>query len=296
MTMARTTKKIDDESPQPAPTNGNEHQNRKPPQFVGLHPPPPSLTMTHDEAIAASLLHTQPSSEPLPGLFLYENFITEQEEAALLQMLDINPTSTSTSTVQEEGEEDNRAWLPWKPSRFNGSNRGKRWGVHCNLRDRRVEAPAHALPEVLCHVVFPKLARLASMKGCTPNEANAIEYRRRQGHWLQAHVDDRKLSREPIANLSLAGDCTMTYRNQAMQRNTAGPEQRVHLKRRCLQVLTGKARYDFSHGIANQDLLSDRRVSVTMRESPITTMPSALPSVKDVFSKATRTTATTTKG
>jgi hypothetical protein len=31
--------------------------------------------------------------------------------------------------------------------------------------------------------------------------------------------------------------------------------------------LTGRARYEFSHGIENNDLLSDRRVSVTMRET-----------------------------
>jgi alkylated DNA repair dioxygenase AlkB len=117
---------------------------------------------------------------------------------------------------------------------------------------------------------------------CIPNEANAIDYRRKQGHWLQAHVDDRRLSKEPIANLSLVGDCYMTYCNQAMHRNTAVKEKRVLLKRGTLQVLTGKARYDFSHAIANTDLLSDRRVSVTMRESPLTAS-SSIPSVKDAF-------------
>ena len=201
-----------------------------------------------------------PTCEPIPGLFLYENFITEEEEAAILNGLDHDP-------------------LPWKPARFNGKNMGKRWGVHCNLRDRRVDAPEHPLPNYLQDIVLSKLKLLNTMK-CIPNEANAIDYLRKQGHWLQAHVDDRKLSKEPIANLSLAGDCYMTFRNQAMHRNLAASEKRVLLKRRCLQVLTGKARYDFSHGIAHQDLLSDRRVSVTMRESPLTLQP-----VQNVFHK-----------
>jgi alkylated DNA repair dioxygenase AlkB len=58
----------------------------------------------------------------------------------------------------------------------------------------------------------------------------------------------------------------MTFRNERIP----GEEKRVLLRRRTLQVLTGKARYDYSHGICNEDLLSDRRVSITMRESPLT--------------------------
>ena len=60
----------------------------------------------------------------------------------------------------------------------------------------------------------------------------------------------------------------MTYRNEARGRNLEVNEKKVHLPHRCLQVLTGKARYEFSHGIDNCDLLSDRRVSLTMRETP----------------------------
>ncbi|OEU20120.1 hypothetical protein FRACYDRAFT_163370, partial [Fragilariopsis cylindrus CCMP1102] len=148
----------------------------------------------------------------------------------------------------------------------------KRWGVHCNLRDRRVDAPENPLPDIIQQIVLPKLKRLLFQKGKTknttiPNEANSIDYRRKQGHWLQDHVDDRKLSKEVIFNLSLIGDCYMTFKNIAKHRNIAVPKQRVLLKRRCLQIITGKSRYDFTHGITNSDLLSDRRISITMRES-----------------------------
>ncbi len=196
------------------------------------------------------------SYEPIPGLFVYEDFITEEEEALIVK-----------SCINVD-----RGVLPaWKQSRFNGKNIGKRWGVHCNLRDRRVDAPENPLPDVLSKIVFPKLRRLnlPATKDFSPNEANAIDYRRREGHWLKAHVDDRKLSKEAIANLSLLGGCYMTFSNVSKHRNLAVTEQRVLLRRRCLQVLAGKARYDFSHGIANRDLLSDRRVSITMRESPL---------------------------
>lgn len=204
----------------------------------------------------------QPHSyEPIPGLFVYEDFITEEEESLILKGCCVNNNNNNV---------DRDAVPAWKVCRFNGNHIGKRWGVHCNLRDRRVDAPEHPLPNVLRDIVFPKLKGLLNLKNFVPNEANAIDYGRNKGHWLKAHVDDRKLSKEPIANLSLVGDCYMTFRNVARHRNLAVPEQRVLLKRRCLQVLTGKARYDFSHGIANVDLLSDRRVSITMRESPLT--------------------------
>ena len=196
-----------------------------------------------------------PTCEPLPGLYLFEEFITQDEEDRILSQLDgLSP-------------EHRHEFLPWKHSTFNGSSKGKRWGVHCNLRDRRVSEPEHAMPHFFNSILVEKLKRILPMAGCIPNEANAIDYRRKQGHWLKSHVDDRQLSREPIANLSVAGDCYMTFRNE---RVVGEESKRVLLTRRTLQVLTGKARYDYSHGICNTDLLSDRRVSITMRESPLT--------------------------
>lgn len=191
---------------------------------------------------------------------MYENFITPEEEAQILAQLD-----GTNSEFESE-------FLPWKAANFNGTHHGKRWGVHCNLRDRQVGAAEHPLPQFIQQIILPKLKQLAPMKGCTPNEANAIDYRKASGHYLAAHVDDRQLSKEPIANLSLAGDCYMTFTNVATHRNAAVASHKVLLRRRCLQILTGKARYDFSHAIGHGDLLSDRRVSVTMRESPLTKM------------------------
>jgi hypothetical protein len=59
----------------------------------------------------------------------------------------------------------------------------------------------------------------------------------------------------------------MTFKNE---KQASSEMKKVLLKRSTLQVLTGKSRYDYSHGISNSDLLSERRISVTMRESPLT--------------------------
>ena len=222
------------------------------------------------ESVHEDANYLQHHREPIPGLFVFENFISEEEEALILAELDGTNARTAASTTTTHETNSVASFLPWKPANFNGPHYGKRWGVHCNLRDRKVSAPENPLPCFVQSILMPRLKQVRAMTGITPNEANAIDYRRQLGHYLSDHVDDRKLSKEPIANLSLAGDCYMTFRNVAPQRNTAVDSARVWLPRRCLQVLTGRARYDFSHGIANSDLCCDRRVSVTMRESPLT--------------------------
>lgn len=233
---------------QPSVFNGSAETRQKEERRPWWTQQPPS--QQQNERIIDNPI--DPCFEPIPGLHLFPNFITEDEEKDILAELD--------------GATKSDQFLPWKPGKFNGQSSGKRWGVHCNLRDRRVGTAENPLPHFYHKLVLPKLQRVVQLKACMPNEANAIDYRRKKGDWLASHVDDRQLSKEPIANLSLAGDCYMTFKNE---RNKGGEPQRVLLPRRTLQVLTGKARYDYSHGIRNEDLLEDRRVSVTMRESPL---------------------------
>ena len=134
-------------------------------------------------------------TQPVSGLFIFENFLTEAEEDELV------------SNMMRETDP------PFKVGQFNGIHYGKRWGVHCNLRDRKVGAAENPLPQYMTSLINPKIKALGHPKlsTFTMNEANAIEYRRDQGHNLDHHVDDRILSKEPICNLSLKGSCRMTY-------------------------------------------------------------------------------------
>ena len=221
---------------------------------------------TAKHVVDTTNLLTPSLEEPIPGLFLYENFITNDEEKLIISALDT--------------EKDN----PWRNNRFNGIHLGKRWGVHCNLRDRRVDMPQIPLPSFIRDLLIPKLNKVLKpsiMKGCIPNEANAIDYRKNSGHYLKHHVDDRFLSKEPIANLSLSGSCYMTFihekkkhdNNNNNHNNNAlssiPTQKKVLLRPKTLLILTGKSRYDYSHGIYHEDLLSTRRISITMRESPL---------------------------
>jgi alkylated DNA repair dioxygenase AlkB len=188
----------------------------------------------------------------LPGHFLIENFIDEDEERRIIEFLD------------EDVER------PWRDSSFNGAHEGKKYGVEPNLLKRIVEPAKVPIPRVLRELVIKKFADAhPTLKNFSPNECNAINYRKDLGSVLTPHCDDRQLSSDLLVNLSLVCDCTMTYTNEKF------PEKRVdvYLPRRSLQIQSGQTRYDYMHSIANENLHGNRRVSVTFRESGVLKKP-----------------------
>ncbi len=192
----------------------------------------------------------------LPGHFLLEDFLSEAEEAELLAAVESDASPK------------------WQASTLNGRSRGKAWGVQMSLGGRGSKgtvAPGTVpFPEWLGFLVQRVRARVHFLRGWSPNHVNAIWYDRARGDYLSAHVDDRQLSGDIILNVSLAGACTMTYAPMGKAAPGAAPV-RVHLPRRCVQVQSGEARYQWTHAIAADDLEEPRRVSLTLRESPLTT-------------------------
>ena len=57
------------------------------------------------------------------------------------------------------------------------------------------------------------------MDNFRPNEANAIDYRKSEGHSLEPHCDDRQLSGKILVNLCLCADAVMTYTRDRQKRN-----------------------------------------------------------------------------
>jgi alkylated DNA repair protein alkB family protein 4 len=228
-----------------------------------------SSSLSRDDATASAASALRFRVEPaLPGHFLVPDFVSPEEELELVAELDaIAP--------------------PWTPSAFNGAHSGKRWGVECDLT-RRVVRPARLEMPASLERLAARMRALGhpALANFRPNEANAISYRREAGHRLDLHVDDRQLSGDVLVNLSLRGDCVMTYEplrrkphakktgsmNPTTARGVEAPPPRassvrIGLPRRSLQVQSGSARFDFAHGIRRDDLGDPRRVSVTFRES-----------------------------
>ena len=212
-----------------------------------------------------------PSFEPiehkeLPGLWLIYNFVTEEEEADLVLKLDTDQTA-------------------WHHSSFNGNTLSKSYGVKtqfgpAHIEERIVRAndpekgelgvPIYLLPYIdrlkkfirKSSKAFKMPTVLTSFK---PNECNANCYLKSEGHSLTPHYDDRFLSGPILMNLSLHGRSRMTYSkgdSDAMHDKVI-----VDLPRRCLQLVTGDARYKYKHRINVEDVLDDKRISITWRQA-----------------------------
>ena len=152
-------------------------------------------------------------------------------------------------------------------SGFNGPSRGKRWGVITDLRKRTVSPARVPVPPPLAALAQRMVAAAPTLiPNFKPNGCNAIDYIKAAGHEITAHCDDRQLSGDILANLSLAGDAVMTYTSD---REKGYSPVKVLLPRRSLQLQTGDVRYNWQHAILNADLLAPRRVSITFRQEKL---------------------------
>ena len=196
------------------------------------------------------------SHQILSGQFLWEDFISAKEEEEILNFLD------------HDGAQS------WTFNNFNGPAYRQRWGYEVNLYKRTISEPRYPFPQVLKRL-FERMRKGGGdvLKNFKPDEANAIDYRKSQGHELEPHFDDRQLNGDILCNLCLKGDCVMTYvygksknSRPKLQQHQSVDKVNVILPRRSLQVQTGSVRYDWKHSISNENLLSERRVSITFRE------------------------------
>ena len=226
---------------------------------------PPRRFGQHTGRATADLYSALPANvlrHPLlSGHVCVLDFITEAQEEQIVAAVDAHEPA-------------------WTESTYNGRHGGKKWGVVMNLAERTVMEARVPFPAWLDGLVLRIRQCIPFLADFAPNEANAISYDRARGDFLRAHVDERHLSGDVIVNVSLLGACSMLYapmeqsRTRSRAARSDAPAQdgaiKVHLPRRCLQVQSGKARYEFSHAIRNEDLEEPRRVSITFRESKLT--------------------------
>ncbi len=191
---------------------------------------------------------------PNSGIFVVDDFITADEEAGLLAFLDGG----------------SHPWQVRPLGHRTGPHFSKQWGVRTDFTQRCFLPAEQPMPDEL-QPIIDRMRRVSQMKTFEPNEANSIDYRKQDGHFLAPHCDDRQLSGGILVNLSLGGDCTMRYTRDEKHLSSrgvagSGDQYDVFLGRRSLQLQTGTARYNFQHGIPNELLHSDRRVSITFRQ------------------------------
>lgn len=220
---------------------------------------------------------------PIKGLYTIYDFVTVEEEEALIKFLD---------------SPDEIVCPPWKASKFNGQCMSKGWGVktvHGTYLNKRIgyvrqndaSAGEPDLPKAFDWLVErvhelwhsfevemkgkdnSRTNIVKEMKALKLNEGNANAYKKSQGHHLRPHVDDRFLSGPLLVNLSLAGRGSMRYQRESAvleaRRSELGAVQTgmvmhhteavdsidVELPRRALQIVSGPARFDYEHSIPN---------------------------------------------
>lgn len=177
-----------------------------------------------------------------PGAIYLPDFVTAKAESELVAALDAGEWSAEMK------------------------RRVQHFGWRYDYRARAVAADAYlgALPDWLA----PICARLEGETtfGRRPDQMIANEYLPGQG--ISAHVDCVPCFADKVASLSLLSACEMRFRHRAN-----GARHAVMLEPRALLILTGAARYDWTHEIPpratdivdGKRLPRGRRVSMTFR-------------------------------
>ena len=239
-----------------------------------------------------------PSS--FPGIRILKDFVSADEEAALVAGLDA---------------------LPWDVSQ--SGRRKQNFGPRANFNRRKAKVGPFAGFPACSRFVQSRFSSVSCLAGYRTVEQCSIEYRPETGAGIEPHVDDCWIWGERIVQLNLLSDAVLTcfplaedsdktnantgkvkYNLQDVAEyprvleddatvafnpfrdprwpdgdrsfRAASPPPglavRIPLPRRSLLVMFGSARYDWEHSILRRDIVS-RRVVVAYRELTPTFLP-----------------------
>ncbi|XP_016953375.1 alkylated DNA repair protein alkB homolog 8 [Drosophila biarmipes] len=158
------------------------------------------------------------------GLVVIPDFVSEEEESTLLKAIaEDGRTSEGSGTLKHRNV--------------------KHFGFEFLYGSNNVD-PSKPLEQPIpsaCDILWPRLENSASTwDWSTPDQLTVNEYE--PGHGIPPHVDTHSAFLDPILSLSLQSDVVMDFRR--------GEEYvQVRLPRRSLLIMSGEARYDWTHGI-----------------------------------------------
>ena len=162
----------------------------------------------------------QPEHE-VPGLVYKPDFITEEEETKLLACIDGAEWSTELQ------------------------RRVQHYGWRYDYKQRRIDESMRLgeLPE-WARVLGRRLVNEGLMKDL-PDQVIVNEYRGKQG--ISRHIDQPRSFAEHVATISLHETWGMVFRRRGGKEKVEKP-----IERRSVAVLTGDARYKWTHEIPNR--------------------------------------------
>ncbi|KAG5283934.1 hypothetical protein AALO_G00021170 [Alosa alosa] len=181
-------------------------------------------------------------SFPFPGVFLCENFVTEEEEKELVSKMD----------------ED-----IWRESQ--SGRRKQDFGPKVNFKKRRVRVGGFCGLPSISQKLVAQMNQLPQLNGFHPVEQCNLDYNPQRGSSIDPHLDDSWLWGERLVTINLLSDTILTMSLDGGCGQLDQEEVKVHLSRRSLVVLYGEARHRWKHAIHRKDIHS-RRVCSTFRE------------------------------
>ncbi|DAZ92767.1 TPA: hypothetical protein N0F65_008149 [Lagenidium giganteum] len=199
-------------------------------------------------------------STRVPGLLILPEFISRDEELALLRELDADDKQRWKNTVK--------------------ARQVQHFGYEFNYDTRRCDE-SKPLEPMVPHMQT-LIDRIPTSIMASPDQITVNEYLPGQG--IAAHLDTHSAFTNAIASLSLENEIVMEFRH---------PDGRCEgflLQPRSLVVMTGASRYEWTHAIPprtfdiidGKKVLRKRRVSVTFRKVQSTPCTCAFPLQCDV--------------
>lgn len=180
------------------------------------------------------------------GLILLEDFITSEEEQQLIRILDLKESFMETI--------ENGNILKHRQVKHFG------YEFIYGLNNVDVQKPlAQRIPEE-CDFLWQRLSEQGKCSNrFRPDQLTVNVYEPGQG--IPPHVDTHSAFDEPILSLSLEGEIVMDFRR--LEKKVS-----VLLPRRSLLIMSGEARYDWTHGITprSMDVVRTPHGSLTIQK------------------------------
>ncbi|TMW57169.1 hypothetical protein Poli38472_003094 [Pythium oligandrum] len=184
-------------------------------------------------------------STRIPGLVLLPEFITLEQEAALIDEFDRDDRAHWKNTVK--------------------ARQVQHYGFEFNYETRRCHED-QPLPEPMPSTLQTLIDHIPPSIMDTPDQITVNEYMPGQG--IAAHIDTHSAFTNAIASLSLGNEIVMEFRHPD------GRCESVLLQPRSLLIMTGASRYEWTHAIPPRlfDVIDGvrvdrkRRLSITFRK------------------------------
>ncbi|XP_068600745.1 alpha-ketoglutarate-dependent dioxygenase alkB homolog 4 [Brachionichthys hirsutus] len=197
------------------------------------------------EAKLAICTDATAASFPFPGVFLWENFISGEEEEELIRTMDQDLWNESQS-----------------------GRRKQDFGPKVNFKKRKIRVGSfNGLPALSQKLVL-RMQREPTLAGFQPVEQCNLDYHPQRGAAIDPHLDDCWLWGERLATINMLSSTILTM---SLEQSPAEPGRSqdvrvaVQLPRRSLVVLYDDARHRWKHAIHRENI-SERRVCSTYRE------------------------------